>query len=239
MPQLLSVVIPAYNEATRIKETILKCSSYLIDKHLIHEIIVVDDGSTDKTVDVVQEIIKTLSNLILVKLQQNKGKGAAVQYGMEVAIGDVRLFMDADGSTPIEEIERLLPLLESYDIIIGSRALNDSRVKRSQSWYRQLFGKFGNIIVRLLFGLQLYDTQCGFKLFNKRSAEFLFPKLILNRFGFDIEILALGNKYGLKIKEVPVTWEHKENSKVNYSDYIDVLISILKVKYRMLTGKYK
>lgn len=239
MIQFLSVVIPAYNESSRIKNTVIKCSGYLKKKNISHEIIVVDDGSKDETCAVVEEISKKLPNIILVKLPQNKGKGGAVQKGMEVAKGDIRLFMDADGSTPIEEIERLLPHLDSYDIIIGSRALNDSHIARSQPWYRRFSGKFGNIIVRLLFGLHLYDTQCGFKLFNKRSAELLFPKLTLNRFGFDIEILALGNKYGFKIKEVPVNWEHREDSKVSLLDYLDVLISVFKVKFWMLFGLYE
>ncbi len=238
-PIALSVIIPAFNEASRIKETIHNCNKYLNESGVLFEIIVVDDGSTDSTSDIVTSLKKKQANIQLIKLEKNQGKGRAVQVGMMKADGVNRLFMDADGSTSISEIEKLLPYLKHFEVIIGSRALVESRIKNNQVWYRRFFGKIGNKLIRLLFGLNISDTQCGFKLFTNNAADFIFPSLTLNRFGFDIEVLAIAKYHGLKIKEVPVVWSHSDGSKVKAMDYLDVLLSVFKVKVKMIFGLYK
>ncbi len=195
----LSVIIPAYNEDKRIVKTLESVKNYL--KNHDSEIIVVDDGSTDTT-----------SIFSQISYPKNMGKGYAIKKGVEKALGDLILFIDADNSTPIEEIEKLLKV--DADIVIGSRYLPESNIEKKQSLLRILIGRLGNFVIALLVVKNIKDTQCGFKLFKKNVAKELFEELETYRFGFDIEILARAQKKGLKIVEIPITWLHNSNSRV-------------------------
>lgn len=219
----LSVVIPAYNEEVRIVKTLEKIKNYLKDFDC--EIIVVDDGSTDGT-----------SKFAQISYTQNMGKGYAIQKGVESAIGDLILFIDADNATPIEELSKLLKV--DADIVIGSRYLPASNIEKKQSFLRVSIGRLGNFIIRLLVVKNIKDTQCGFKLFKKNIAKELFAELRTYRFGFDIEILARAQKKGLKIVEVPVTWLHNDNSRVRpIRDALKTLSDLLKIWWRLTISK--
>lgn len=229
----LSVVIPAYNEADCIVDTLTKVKSFLKNHSLDFEIIVVDDKSTDNTL----AILKQQSGLRLIRNLKNHGKGYSVAKGVRVALGDWILFMDADNSTDISELNKFFPHLEYNDLLIGSRALNDSRIQVSQKFYKIILGKAGNILIRLFLSLNIKDTQCGFKLFRQKY-KFLFDQLTIATFGFDFELLYLARKHHLKIKEVPVIWENDFDSKVKWYDYPKVLGQVFKVKINDLLGKY-
>ncbi|MEK9167019.1 MAG: dolichyl-phosphate beta-glucosyltransferase [Patescibacteria group bacterium] len=215
----LSVIIPAYNEEKRIAKTLEEIREYL--KDFDHELIVVDDGSSDGT--------SAFSHLTY---KQNMGKGYAIKKGVEIANGDLILFIDADNATPIEELTKFLKI--DADIIIGSRYLPESRIERKQSHLRILIGRLGNLIISLLVIKNIKDTQCGFKLFKKTVAKELFSELQTYRFGFDIEILARAQKKHMKIVEVPVTWLHNNNSRVRpIRDALKTLLDLIKIWWRL------
>lgn len=226
---MISIVIPAYNEEKRLPDTLKKIIAYFNSKNNAYEIIIVDDGSKDNTASISQNFAPTVN---VIKLGQNMGKGAAVRTGMLAASGDIVLFTDADSSTPIYEIEKLLPFIEEgFDVVIGSRAIDYSQIKIHQPFYREIMGKTFNKIVQFLVIKGIRDTQCGFKLLTKNAAQTIFSKALVNGFSFDVEMLYLANKLHLKIKEVPVEWYNDEQSKVNpIFDSINMLIEILKIK---------
>lgn len=233
----ISVVIPAYNEEKRIGKTLRKILKYFENKKYDYEIIVVDDCSKDKTVHVAEffkskriKIIKNLCNL---------GKGGAVRKGMLSAKKKYVLFSDADLSTPIEQIEKFLPFIKKYDVIIGSRALNDSEIRIKQPFYRVIMGRIFNLIVQILLLKGIKDTQCGFKLFTRKSAKKIFPKQTFKGFSFDVEILYIARKTGYKIKEVPVVWINSPESKVSaLKDSIKMFIDLIKIRINSIKGKY-
>ncbi len=231
----LSIVVPAYNEEKRLPESLHKLKNYADKLGKPYEILVVDDGSTDNTARVAQE----LAFVHVIKQPHNMGKGAAVKTGMLVAKGDLRLFSDADSSTPITELDKFLPHSKEYDIIIGSRALKDSDIKLHQPWYRELMGKTFNKIVRIIAVGGIHDTQCGFKLFSKKAADMIFPKQTIDRWGFDVEVLYLAKKYGFQVKEIPVVWINDTASKVRpIVDAYKMLTEVLKVRMNAIRGKY-
>jgi len=243
----LSVVIPAYNEEKRIGATLASIARYLQDKErlgakgfLSWEIIVVDDGSKDRTVEVARDVIKD-SRVIILKNTANMGKGYSVQRGVLNSNGEVILFSDADLSTPIEEIEKILPLLNSgFDIVIGSRALPDSAILVPQPWYRQIMGKVFNLLVRAFFVKGLKDTQCGFKCFKRKSALDIFNLQRLSGFAFDVEILYIAKKLGIKITDVPIRWLNSPDSRVRLlQGSLSMLIDIIKIKFYDWGGYYK
>ncbi len=220
---LLSLIIPAYNEADRIGPSIEKAYRYLETVDYDGEIIVVDDGSTDHTVEAVQasfakkptELQHVSTKLIAVPV--NSGKGAAVRRGMLEAHGRVRIFTDADFSTPIYEIAKMIPLIASgeYDVVIGSRAVEGRQlVKKHQPWYREAMGRFYNVLVQLFVFRGIRDTQCGFKGFGGDAATILFSKQIVNGFSFDVEILYLARRYGYRIREIAIEWYNDERTTV-------------------------
>jgi dolichyl-phosphate beta-glucosyltransferase len=226
----LSVVIPVYNEERRIKDSLDKINKYLKNKN--YEIIVVDDGSTDKT----REIVQKFKNIIITKKRKNKGKGYSVKQGMLMAKGEYVLFLDADLSTPIEELGEFLKLIKKYDVVIGSRAIKGSKVKTS--WYRKLLGRIGNFFISILAVKNIKDTQCGFKLFRKEAAKKIFEKQTINGWGFDFEILHIAQKLGFSIKEQPVNWTLGKESKVKLTDYPKTLIELFKIWINELKGMY-
>jgi dolichyl-phosphate beta-glucosyltransferase len=233
MRPYISVIIPAYNEETRISRTLKRIIRYFNKKGHKHEIIVVDDGSTDSTIKVVKNLKNR--NIKILKNKVNKGKGFSVRKGMLAGEGDYLLFTDADLSTPIEELDKFLNYTD-YDIIIGSRALKESKVTTKS--HKKLLGKAANLLINLLAVRGIKDTQCGFKLFKQKIAKQLFSRQLINRFGFDFEILFLAQKKGYSIKELPVMWVNAEGSKVKPTDYFRTFGELLKIRINQIKGKY-
>lgn len=238
----LSLVIPAYNEAQRIGATLTTAVDYFERQGYASEIIVVDDGSLDNTVDVVRKIQKTSRVPIhLKRLPENQGKGFAVRAGMlEMAAGKFRFYYDADGSTPVEEVERCSALFDNdADIVIGSRALPGSVIQQRQAWYRENMGRCYNLIEKALGITSYSDTQCGFKGFTAQAAEICFSRQTVNRFSFDAELLFIAAKHGLRILELPVSWKNSPNSKVSpVGDAVRMFFDLLAIRWKNLRHRY-
>ena len=237
----LSVIIPAYNEEKRISQTLLAVDKYLSKQNYNYEILVVDDGSKDKTVGIVKKLEKMIGNLRVIANDKNHGKGYVVRQGMLEAKGQYRLFTDADNSTSLEQIEKLWPYLKpkgKADIIIGSRGLRKSVIKIPQPFYRVVLGKLSNLLIQVVALWGIWDSQCGFKLFSFKAAKKVFPKQTITRWGFDIEILAIAKKTGLKIKEVPIVWQNAPESKVSSGAYLSTFKELFKVKWNLIRGRY-
>jgi len=212
----LSVIIPAYNEAERLPQTLDEAYRWLTEiMGEAFEIIVVDDGSSDATVERAEEMISSRPQLKILQQSENRGKGAAVKRGMLEAMGDIRLFMDADHSTHIREAEKALAAIaKGSDVIIASRQHPESDISVHQSWLREHMGQSFNFIMRSIVGLKMEDTQCGFKAFTARAAEDIFSRQKLEGFSFDVELLFLASKLGYRIAEIPVEWINEPNSRV-------------------------
>ena len=237
---MLSIVIAAYNEQNRIGESLLKIKAYLDARGSDYEIIVVDDGSTDNTRQMAANYKSEITNLKVIGYPENKGKGYALRQGVFASKGDAVLLTDADLSTPIDELDRLLPLIsnQQHDVVIGSRALEPNKVLKKQPWWRQGMGKTFNRIVKVLVLDGFNDTQCGFKLFSGEAAKSLFKEARIDRFAYDVEILALAKKNGYRISEMAVRWINSPESKVNpIFDSMQMLFDLVKIRLRM--GKEK
>lgn len=235
----LSIIIPAYNEEKRIAPALKKMLDYLFSKGYQWEVILVDDGSTDRTTDVAREVIKD-KRLIVIRNIINQGKGYSVKRGVLASNGEVILFLDADISTPIEELDKMLPWIDKgYDIIIGSRAVPDSLIEIPQPWYRQTMGKIFNYIVRAFILKVFKDTQCGFKCFKKEAAMKIFSLQRLAGFAFDVEILLIARRFGFKIKEIPVRWINSPESKVRLvKGSLSMLWELFNIRYYDWKGYY-
>jgi len=235
----LSVVIPAYNEEKRIEKTLLSVSEYLSKQSYDYEILVVNDGSKDKTAEIVNNLMGRLRGLKLIDNKENHGKGWAVRQGMLSAQGDYRLFTDADNSTTIDHVKKFFPFFEQgYDIVIGSRRLKDSVIAVKQPWIRDFLGGVFRFIVHMLVPLGTKDSQAGFKMFSKMAAETIFPKQTIFRWAFDVEILAIAKKLGFKIEEVPIRWINEAESHVRLSGMVRMLFEVLRVRWNLWTNKY-
>lgn len=211
----LSVVIPAYNEQDRIESTLERVAEYLNAQGYSYEVLVVSDGSSDKTETIAAHFASRHPQFQLLSYRPNRGKGHAVRYGMMRAQGEYLLFSDADLAAPIEELEKLFPFVESeYEIAIGSRPLKESNLVVRQPFYREWLGRAFNKAVQLLAVKGIHDTQCGFKLFKRDAAHQIFGLCQLNGFSFDFEVLYLARRLGYKIAEVPIKWMHQPGSKV-------------------------
>ena len=230
----LSLVVPAFNEERRLAPTLLDMIDYLDRQPYQYEIIVVDDGSQDGTVQVVEKFEKIRAQIKLVSLRQNRGKGFAVKSGMLSATGKMVLFADADGATPIAELERLIaPLRAGADVAIGSRALFASDTKVETRWYRKYLGRTFNFFVNSLVLPDVADTQCGFKMFSARAAKFIFERQAASGYSFDVEILFIAKRAGLKVVEVPINWHNVPGSKVNLIlDSLRMFRDILRFRWR-------
>jgi dolichyl-phosphate beta-glucosyltransferase len=237
----LSVVIPAYNEEKRLKRTINEIFDYLSKKNFSFEVIVVNDGSKDKTSDVVRELMKKYQNLTLIENKENKGKGWVVRQGMMEAKGKLRLFTDADNSTPISEIEKFLIEFEKgADIVIGSREIKGAILDPPQPLFRRFMGEGFKILRKIILGLwEIQDTQCGFKCFKSEVVEKIFPKCKINRFAFDPEILILAKRENYKIKEIPVYWRNDLESKVKFNSIFNMAKDLFKIRLNLIFGKYE
>jgi len=235
----LSVVIPAYNEEELIKDTLNSVECFLSCQKYNYEIIVVDDGSQDSTFSAVKDLVPSFGNLKIIRNGRNRGKGYSVSRGMLFSKGKFRIFMDADNSTSIDQITNLFPFLENgYDVVIGDRTLKESRIKKHQPLHKELLGNIGNKLIRFLAVPEIGDTQCGFKLFSAEAAEDIFSKLTIDRWGFDIEVLAIAKSLGYKIKTVPVAWSNREKTNVRLRDYILTFLELLKIKMNSIRKKY-
>lgn len=212
----LSVVIPAFNEQWRLPPTLLDIVDYLDQVQYSYEIIVVDDGSRDETSEIVRKFEKVRPQVRLIRLPQNQGKGHAVRLGVLNATGERVIFVDADGATPFNEVKKLLKALDDgADVAIGSRALFSEDTQVKTRWYRKYLGRVFNLCVNVLILPGIADTQCGFKIFTRKAAQFLFSQQKTSGFSFDVEILYLAKRAGLKIREIPINWTNVPGSKVN------------------------
>ena len=235
-----SIVIPAYNEGARLGATLEKVLDYLHAQGWNAEVIVVDDGSRDNTADLVRGFAEKEPILRLVENPGNRGKGYAVRNGMLNARGKVVVFSDADLSSPIEEMPKLLAALASgADIAIGSRWLRAELQTQRQSRHRQLFGRVFNLLLRIILGLRFKDTQCGFKAFTRQASQTILPLQRIERWGFDPEILFLARKFGFRVEEVAVLWGHSGDTRIHpVVDGARMFWEMLRIRWYDLTGKY-
>lgn len=235
----LSIIIPAYNEELRLPKTLLRIREFLHARAISSEVIVVDDGSRDGTVQYVESQIAAWPELRVVKNPGNRGKGYSVRHGMLEARGKIVLFTDADLSTPIEEADKLLAALVTHDVAIGSRAMDRGLIQVHQPWTREYAGIMFNAIVRIVLGLNIEDTQCGFKAFRREKSQIIFQQQCIERFGFDPELLFLAERNGLIIAEVPVRWANAPGTTVSMWDGIRAMFfEVAKVRWNAMTGKY-
>jgi dolichyl-phosphate beta-glucosyltransferase len=234
----LSVVIPAYNEAQRLPRTIERVLQFLGAWGRPSEVIVIDDGSRDDTI--VRAKGAGGDRVIVSPNEQNRGKGFSVRRGMLLAKGEYRLMTDADLSTPIEEVDRLLAkAAEGFDVVIASRAVQGANVEIRQPWYRENMGRVFNFFVQTLTGLHLKDTQCGFKLFSARAAQDAFGACRLDGFSFDVEALYIANRRGYRIAEIPVTWRNDEATRVGvFRDSTRMFLDLIRIRQNDWAGRY-
>jgi dolichyl-phosphate beta-glucosyltransferase len=255
LPPELSIVIPAYNEEDRLSRTLTRIREYFSAREASHgsaaedrraipleqiEILIVDDGSKDGTARIAAEWAREMPGLRLVSNLENRGKGYSVRHGMLEARGRMALFTDADLSSPIEEIEKLLAALDAgNDIAIGSRALDRSLIFGHQSRLREIAGMIFNGFVRIFTGLPFHDTQCGFKIFRREPSRIVFEQQRIERFGFDPEILFLAQRHGLCTAEVPVRWAHDEGTKVHVlRDSVMMFCDLIVIRWNWILGRY-
>jgi glycosyltransferase involved in cell wall biosynthesis len=233
MPKpFLSVIIPAYNEAKRLPLTLIDVDKHLDEQEYSYEILVINDGSTDETAEIVSRFMPLINNLRLIDNTENKGKGAVVRQGMLEAKGLWRLFMDADNSTSVVEFNKMISYFKSgYDVVIGSRDVRGARMLPAQPIHKRLFGRLGNLIIQLFLTRGIWDTQCGFKCFSEDAAQRIFSLTKIDRWGFDAEALALAKALGYKTKEIPIFWVNDIRSHVRFSDYLQVLFETVKVRW--------
>ncbi len=237
----LSVVIPAYNEARRLPHTLSEITTYLARQSYASEIVVVDDGSSDDTAQIVRDWPSPPVSLRLVTQPdgRNHGKGAAVRLGLSEASGRVRVFMDADNSTTLDHIEQFWPFFEQgYDVVIGSRDIGGANVVIPQAWYKELGGKLGNMIIRAMAAPGIADTQAGFKAFTARCLDEVLPRLTIDRWGFDVELIVAARCRGFRVKEVPIVWRNDSASSVPATAYLQVLGEVWRVRRQRAAGWY-
>ena len=239
-----SVIIPTYNESSKekeMKEHLASIKEYFENLGQNYEILVVLDGPTDNSLELVQKIAQNNPQIKIIDRKENKGKGYSVREGLLKAEGQVRLFTDMDGATPIKMFDRFLPKFqEGFDIVIGSRDMKESQIKVHQPKWKEWLGDFGNLLIQLGTGLYgMKDTQCGFKAFSEKAVEDILPRTTVDRWGIDFEILMIGKKLGYKVAEAPVEWIDKGDSKVGLSGYISTFKDLFYVKMNMLKGVYQ
>ncbi len=243
MSQSLSIVVPAYNEGTRLGKSLRAIVDYLSQYDGETELIVVDDGSTDGTAEAAREALgdATTVRTSVISYQSNLGKGRAVRLGLLASRGEIALFTDADLSTPITETPKLLePIVRGEcDVAFGSRALDRSLIGVHQPWRREQGGRVFNLAVRLATGLPFWDTQCGFKAFRMSVSRPIVEGATIDRFGFDVELLYVAHRAGLRLCEIPVRWDHADGSKISLaSDSIKMLGEVGTIRQQARRGVY-
>ena len=243
MKPYLSVIIPAYNEETRIPKTLLAIDAYLGKQSYTYEILVVIDGATDRTEHIVRKFQDLVKNLRVIANVENHGKGYVVRQGMLEAEGSIRLFMDADGSTSIDHVEKMLPYFESKkaDVVIGSRDSKDAKGAKQavkQSFPKRMIGNMGNILIQIVAVWGIWDTQNGFKAFTAKATEDIFSRARISRWGFDIEALALARRLHYRIAIIPVYWENDPHSHVTLKGYINTFRELFIVRLNLWRNVY-
>lgn len=240
MTLIYSIVIPAYNESARIRPTLDEILRYAQEQAWDVKILVVNDGSSDDTAQIVREYGKLHPQVVLLENPGNRGKGYSVRNGMLHADGDICLFTDADLSSPITEAAKLFEALAGgADIAIGSRWLRPDLQTERQSLLRQAFGRIFNLVLRVILGLHFADTQCGFKAFRREAAQRIFPLQKIERWGFDPEILFLARRAGLRVDEVPVVWAHAEGTRLQpFRDGMRMFVEVLPIRWYAMSGQY-
>jgi len=240
MPALYSIILPAFNESSRIGPSLVKALAFVREQHWNAEIIVVNDGSRDDTADIVRHLMLHAPEIRLLENPGNRGKGYGVRNGMLNARGDILLFSDADFSSPIDEAPKLIAAIDQgADIAFGSRWLLAETQTRRQSLLRQFVGRAYNLLLRFVLGLPYRDTQCGFKAFTRRAAEIIFTRQQIEGWGFDPELLFIARKFGLKMTEVAVEWANDDRSKINpIVDGVKMFYELLTIRFSNLSGQY-
>lgn len=242
MPDLdfkLSIVVPAYNEEKRIHTILEAIEKYVKGKDFRIETLIVVDGSPDNTADVAEAYSDKIPNFRVIRGRENRGKGGAVAHGFSLAKGKYVVFSDADNSTPIEQVDKLLKYAENFDVVIGSRYCSGGKLAVPQPFYRIAGSRFLNILIQLLAVPGVKDTQCGFKLFEREAANRIFSKMSVKGWSFDIEILAIARKLGYKIKEVGITWYDNPHSAVNpIKDGLRMITDSWQVRKNIISGVY-
>lgn len=235
-----SIIIPAYNEGERIGDTLDRILRYSDSRAWKVEVLVVNDGSRDNTVEIARHYANHNPCLRIIESPGNRGKGFSVRNGMLHAQGKVLLFTDADLSSPIQEADKLFAAIQGgADIAIGSRWLDTQLQSRRQPLHRQLFGRAFNLMLRLILGLRFKDTQCGFKAFTSSAAQKIFPLQNIERWGFDPEILYLAKRFHFRVDEIPVLWSHREGTQIHpLRDGIRMLGEVMRVRWNSVCGRY-
>jgi dolichyl-phosphate beta-glucosyltransferase len=236
----LSIVIPSYNEELRLPATLERIAEYVKASGRDTEVLVVDDGSKDRTAAVAETFRPKFSSLRIVANGVNRGKGFSVRHGTQEARGRIVLFTDADLSAPIEEADKLLSALENnFDVAIGSRAMDRSLISVHESLFREFAGIIFNKIVRIILRLPFVDTQCGFKAFRREPCRIIFEQQRIERFGFDPELLYLARHHGLHSIEIPVRWAHSPATKVNmFRDSVQMFLDVFTIRWNSIVGRY-
>ena len=238
---MISIIFPAYNEEKRLPKTLVEADRYLSLQNFEYEILVVNDGSTDKTFEAVKDLSKQIKNLRIINNKENKGIGFVVRQGLLAAKGEYRLYVDADNSVSINQIENFLPYFkQDYDILFASRKVEGSKLYPPQPWHRKILSGIFHLIDKAIIGnYGIKDSYCGFKIFTGKSAEDILCRCKICRWTFDTEILVVANKLGYKIKEVPVTWRNDADSRVNFLGMVGTLKDLIKIKINLMSGKYE
>jgi glycosyltransferase involved in cell wall biosynthesis len=235
----LSIIIPSYNEESRLPATLERIAAYIRNSGRETEVIVVDDGSSDRTAAVAESFRGLIPALHVLSNDVNRGKGYSVRRGMLEARGRIVLFTDADLSAPIEEADKLIAALKANDVAIGSRAVDRSLISVHQSRFREFAGIVFNTVVRLCLRLPFVDTQCGFKAFRREPCRVIFEQQRIERFGFDPELLYLARHHGLRSVEIPVRWAHSPATKVSmFRDSLQMFLDVFLIRWNALTGRY-
>jgi glycosyltransferase involved in cell wall biosynthesis len=235
----LSIIIPSYNEEARLPGTLDRIVGYVSKSGRETEVLVVDDGSADRTAAVAETFREKLPSLRVLSNGVNRGKGYSVRHGMREARGRIVLFTDADLSAPIEEADKLIAVMDKNDVAIGSRALDRSLISVHESLFREFAGIVFNKLVRIILRLPFVDTQCGFKAFRSERCRIIFEQQRIERFGFDPELLYLARHHGLHAVEIPVRWAHSPATKVNMlRDSIQMFLDILVIRWNSIAGRY-
>lgn len=235
----LSIVIPAFNEEDRLAGTLEAVTAFLAGKNYAWEVIVVDDGSVDRTIEVARRALKGTPHRVLENVE-NRGKGASIRRGMLEAQGKFRLFADADNSTPIEQVDKLLAAMKSRraHVAIGSRAAAGATLEKRQPAYREAMGRTFNLIVQALVLPGIRDTQCGFKMFTAKAAEAIFRRQTRDGFSFDVEVLMLARRQGFSIIEIPVRWIDNPASRVSpVTDAVRMFVDVVRLRIEWTFGR--